>query len=89
MAQQTRSELTHGDVEQALDAVLPLVGTYDMLERDLATVAEGRTDQGWIEVRAEASLDLAQEFAAAMREELPGDAYLEVGGMGTFTVVNY
>lgn len=79
--------VTHDDVEQALDAVLPLYGTYAMLERDLATVAEGRSDYGHIEVRAEASLDLAQEFAAALTEELPGSAYIEVGGMGVFTVV--
>lgn len=79
--------VTHADVEAALDAVLPLYGSFDSLARDLAHVAEGRSEYGNIEVRAEASLDLAQEFAAAMREELPGSAYVEVGGMGTFTVV--
>ena len=81
--------LTHDDVEQALDAVLPHYGRFDMVPEDHAQVAEGRSDQGWIEVRAEASLDLAMSFSAALQEELGGSVVVEPAGMGVFTVVDY
>jgi len=89
MAQQNTTDLTHEEVEQALDAVLPHYGQFDMVPEDHAQVADGYSDTGWIEVRAEASLDLAMSFSAALQEELGGDTVVEPNGMGVFTVVDY